>query len=226
VDLRDNFGQRAADLEASGLIEQLQATLDQAAMQADANASDNAQRQLPNSSGSRLLAFEGDGFIRATRICNGWETKPEADREKNGFIELTLGFTEKGFDPVVWGTLRECLYLAPSGQVRLTAADSARSALNVHLGAAANAETIATQPLLFDINVNGTVAGQTTRLKFDFRVLPESGNIEFAVPVADEFVIVITHLGLPVGLRAKNGQFTCDLDFNCTLAAADAGAAP
>jgi hypothetical protein len=216
--VRDAFGARAEDLERSALAEELSETLEQALLDSERTEVGSAK----SSAGPRLAAFTGDGFARATRICNGWTDPPVPDRAANGFMEFVIGFTDSELDPVVFGTLSDCRYLAGRLEAEFTAGNDSGRALAIHLGDTEQVDDFGSDPLTFDIDLEGNVDGSELTLDFDFRVRPE-GGLEFLVWIDEESLVVLTSANQPVGVRARNGEFACDAEWNCR--ASDAGAA-
>lgn len=215
-DLRSDLDGRLAALERSALVQELEDALGNALEQAEASPGGSQRRAAP-----RLLGFSGSGFVRATRICDGWTTPPVPDRERNGFIEVVIGFTDDRLDPVLFGTLEHCRYLLGADRVRLTAGQPERPALSVHIGEATGAEEVRDEALTFDLDLDVRVGSHDLRVDFDFRALP-SGELEFRLPADGDTLVVVTEAGVPRRVRAKNGEFLCGSDFSC--GGADAGA--
>jgi hypothetical protein len=208
---------RIADLESTDLVREVESALGVTLREAeDAPA---AAKREPR---TRLLAFEGSGFVRATRICAGWTTPPVPDRARNGFIELVVGFTDDHLDPVLFGTFEDCRYLAGGQRVFLTEGRAEQPALAVHVGDAESADDLSSEALTFDVDLRGTVGSDDLRIDFDFRVRP-NGEVEFRVPAQGDSLVVVTEGGVPRRIRAKNGEFRCGEGFTCGSTDAGAG---
>jgi hypothetical protein len=147
--------------------------------------------------------IEGEGWLRATRICNGWGPEPAPDPE-NGKLELTATFSERGPDPVVWGGMHECKYLAESAEIQL------RGELRVWIGEGLGFAEVGSQPPLLDLAAVAVVDGRELELGVDFRVDPGKRSLELRAEGNGGDVIVLIGGGEIVGVRAKNGDFTCE----------------
>jgi hypothetical protein len=139
--------------------------------------------------GPAPIVLEGAGFARIERICRGHgEVAPPIDKAANGHLELTVGYTERGLDPVVHGGAFACAEqvldaeLAIDGEVRL------------HIGTNLQLDDLGGSPVLFELAgfafaVDGreVVSGG-----FDFQVC--RGTASTCVPGHVEVLI-----GLPSG---------------------------
>lgn len=217
--LRTQLDTQVAELEQSDLVKQLEDALGTTLAEAEANVS---AKPVPSAS-RRLQAFMGSGFLRATRICNGWKEPPTADKGKNGFIELVVGFTDSHLDPVVFGAFADCRYLAAGGKTLLTSANPSRPSLNIHLGDTEQSSEFGEYPVTFELNLRGSLGEDAVRLQFDFRVNPKTGATEHRLESDGGDVVVSTNARGDMRVRAKNGEFVCTADFECRVADTDAG---
>lgn len=218
--VRAGLEARMEELEQSDLVKQLEEALGTTLEEAESGAS--ARRSTP--SDRQLLGFVGSGFLRATRICNGWTEPPVADKKTNGFMELVVGFTDSALDPVVFGTLSNCRYLAGGQRTEFTSANPNRSSLNIHLGDTKQSSDFGEHPVTFEINLQGEVAGDSVRLQFDFRVSPETGATEYRVDGDGGDIVVTLDPNRGMRVRARNGEFICGADLDCRNIEVDAGA--
>jgi hypothetical protein len=187
-----------------------QALLD--AIQAAVDAHVSGQRT--QSTGSdvaqiRQRALDGDGYVRITRICNGWGPDPVPDAEANGQVELTAGFTETGFDPVIWGAFRRCKYRAGDELIELGSSEpDALGAFSAYQGEGVAFEQTGSRPMLFAFDVVATIGDRTERLASDFELDPSSPSFRFRVYVAGGYLLARAGREL-VGVSATNGDFAC-----------------
>jgi hypothetical protein len=165
-------------------------------------------------------AFTGEGFVQVHRICPGWDPNGGPNEEANGAIDLTLGFTEKGIDPVVWGTVRACKIGIQRASTTLQATFDGK--IQLHLGDnGAPFDALTSIPILYECNLSETSSGVTESLATDFRIDP-SGRVEYRVYSGDLYALGWDDLQLRTGYRAANGNFTCDFKNNQCVA--DSGA--
>ncbi|MBI5535918.1 MAG: hypothetical protein HY898_24575 [Deltaproteobacteria bacterium] len=149
-------------------------------------------------------ALTGEGFMLVHRICPGWVEGAPAD-EANGAMDFTVGFTEKGIDPVVWGSLTACK-VGIQGTGSELAGD-----LRIHLGDNGAAfDAIASTVLLFEFKMEMKTGDKVDALAADFRLDP-SGGIEYRVFAGDPFALYFDDLKQR-GYLAANGKFICDFD--------------
>jgi hypothetical protein len=221
AELRREFDARVEELEQSDLVKQLEDSLGTTLQEAEAGASGSSTRQRH----ARLLDFDGSGFLRVTRICNGWTEPPVPDRKANGFMEFVIGFTDSHLDPVVFGTLSQCRYLSGSAEALFTTANENRPALNIHLGNTEGSSDFGEHPITFEVNLRGNLDDESKRIQFDFRVMSETGAIEHRLEADGGSIVTAAAVDGGVHIRAGNGEFTCTSDFDCRVAGTDAGAA-
>src|SRR5688572_16366463 len=68
-----------------------------------------ALNEEPSFAPTRAIVLEGEGTARVERICTGFgDPEPPVDKDANGFIELTAGYSNDGLDPVVFGGATAC----------------------------------------------------------------------------------------------------------------------
>lgn len=153
--------------------------------------------------------FEGDGYVTVTRICGGWgNAVPD---KANGSMRFTMTFSEKGPDPVVWGTFSDCTYSTGGAHVRVGAGkDGQTGQMSADFGHGLSFSGYDGSPVLFSANVLAEVDGQPYTIDFDFRITPNTREIELRVPVQDGDVIIELSTASFLGIRAGNGIFTCD----------------
>ncbi len=161
--------------------------------------------------------IQGSGFIVVTRICDGWESPPKADKA-NGTMVLNLGFTDDGLDPVIWGTVTDCKYVFDGSQVSLGGVGSDNDG-EVRLRV--EGKQIKENPMLFDVDLEAVIDGAPSHVDFDFRILPD-GSIEMRSPVPDGSIIGSVKDSTLIEVRAQNGVFVCDIPAGkCTNEAGD-----
>jgi hypothetical protein len=167
------------------------------------------------------LRIEADGFMLVTRICSGWASAAAPDRAENGALLVNATFSERGLDPIVWGSAVACRYLSAEARVQLDQPFGAADAVSVYWGASVHRGNLAQRALLVDLNLAATIDGQPLSLSFDFRSL-ENGNIEYRIP-RDDGSLVAEVVGDRVRLRARGGAYDCDRALRCSELAADGG---
>jgi hypothetical protein len=160
------------------------------------------------------LNVKANGYLKAVRICPGWTLPSEVDPE-NGSIHATATFSEKGLDPVVWGTVVACRYRVGSTRVELSPA-GANDGLRVYWGEGIDRETIETRDLVFSINLRVDIDGDSLPLEVDFRVV-DGGSFEYLVPVDSGTLVVRADDDGTFVLRSREGTFSCDESFDCDL---------
>jgi hypothetical protein len=169
------------------------------------------QSIAPPARSLRTVTVEGDGYLVATRICNGWGSVPVADRDANGALVLTIGFSEAGVDPVIWGNAERCHYLVGTSQVSIDSGSRAGDGdLRIYVGQNLSFEQLGTGRTLFDLDLSTSVDGTTTPIALDFGYDPSTRTFELAFdPGGGTLVAFASGQGL-LGIRAQNGPFTCD----------------
>ncbi|HWO18286.1 MAG TPA: hypothetical protein VNO30_05905 [Kofleriaceae bacterium] len=163
----------------------------------------------------RGVVLEGEGFARVTRICSGHGTPaPPVDRDANGVLELTAGYTEDGLDPVIFGGAAACKEQV--GQRQLVV----EGGIALHIGDNLKLSDLPASPVLFQLagfalSVDGTerVAGG-----FDFQVcrgdaascVPGNFELLLGLPGERTLVFFIDLADKSGGFRAANGRWDCD----------------
>lgn len=163
---------------------------------------------------TRTVTVEGDGFARVTRICSGHGTPaPPIDKDANGFLELSAGFTEGGIDPVVFGGATDCLEQVADTPLTIT------GSVNVHIGKNFQLDAQMDTPVLFQLDVEMMIGDRPVfGSGFDFRVCHatdsecEAGHVELLLHLFDDTSLVFyfqaaTGTG---GFRDSSGLWTCD----------------
>ena len=162
---------------------------------------DLAQTQQPLVIGGVNIA--GEGFMRVRYICPGWGQQPVADEAANGRLELIIGFTDAGFDPVMWGTFFAC-------RARFSGSDFyVDGALSASTGKTFFFEDMDDLTFLVEIVGDVRMDGQTHVGTIDMR-LSTTGEAELRLPVGDENAIFFARSNV-YGFRAANGEWTCDM---------------
>ncbi len=182
-------------------------------------AQQNGETTTKGAIGTQRQALtEGEGYMLATRICNGWGPEPVPDAA-NGAIRLTVGFTEAGIDPVVWGEVETCQYLVAETQVLLRGLDGADTgAARVYFGQPVPFDAVAEARALFDFDVAGEVDGSEIAANFDFRIDVAGQIFEVRIGTSSGDLIAMVTGEAFTGVRAANGDFGCDEQArSCTL---------
>jgi hypothetical protein len=162
------------------------------------------------------LTVQGQGYLVVTRICDGWGAYPVPDYG-NGFMALTVGFTELGVDPVIWGTLSLCRYKLGERVIQLDgiAPDPRTGDVRVYIGrniAVAGFGTFP-DPVLVELVAQVFVDGVEVAGQLSFKVDLNTRRIELLVPLAGGHVIAAVDPSRVsvVHVRASNGAFECDV---------------
>lgn len=162
------------------------------------------------------LTVQGEGYLEVTRICDGWNSVPVPDFA-NGFMELTVGFTEQGLDPVIWGTLSACKYKLGEHTVELDgiAPDPRAGDVRVFVGRNGTRSNFAAfpDPVLVELAARVLVDGSEVTGQLSFRIDLNTRWLELLVPLTGGHVLaaVATDRARVVRVRAVNGSFDCDL---------------
>lgn len=162
------------------------------------------------------LTVEGQGYLEVTRICDGWGALPVPDWN-NGYMQLTVGFTEQGVDPVIWGGLTLCKYRLGEHQILLdgVALDPSSGDVRVYVGNNVQLATFGTfpEPVLVEVVAQVFVDGIEVAGQLSFRLDVNTRGLELLVPVTGGHVLAAiggTRASV-VQVRAANGLFQCDL---------------
>jgi hypothetical protein len=168
----------------------------------------------------RQSLTEGEGYMQATRICNGWGPEPLPDTA-NGAIRLTVGFTEAGIDAVVWGSVESCQYLVAESQVLLRGIDGADAgSVKVYFGGSVPFDGVAQARALFDFDLGGAVDDVAVDADFDFRIDAAAETFEVRIETSTGNLIAVVSGDTFSGVRAANGDFGCDEETrSCTAGA-------
>lgn len=158
---------------------------------------------------------EGDGYIDLTRVCAGWEGPGVVDAELNGQVDLTIVFSDQGFDPVIWGEATDCKYLVvlddgKEYKVRLD------GSVSVHTGTLLSEPEERPAKALIEFGGTLEVDGQVNEAKFHFRLVlgekEEEVDLEVSVEVnGGNLVFYYKSIGVN-GFRGSNGLWTCNLE--------------
>ena len=161
--------------------------------------------------------LQGDGYLKVTRICNGWGPEPVPDKEANGFIELYAGFTETGFDPVIWGGFSNCKYRVGDTLIELEGTDGGGyGSFSGYLGESVPFAQTGLGPTLYRFDVLATVGDQSYTLAADFEIDPSTVQFRFRVHIGQGYFFAMAGREL-VGVRATNGDFGCsEMSRTCT----------
>lgn len=155
------------------------------------------------------MEVEGDGFFAITRICDGGDATQPADADKNGLIDMVLGFSAESVDRVVWGKFKQCNMTIGAQSLLID------SELNVRWDGDFDLAALTNLSFLVELRGTVTLAEQVYDLQTDFNAL-STGEFELRLPVGEEHVIFYTTLAsggasaLVQGFRAANGNWTCD----------------
>jgi hypothetical protein len=164
---------------------------------------------------AQALTVAGEGFLVVTRICDGWDVVPVASLA-NGTMQLTVGFTEQGVDPVMWGSLALCKYKLNEHFVQLDGRsfDPSRGDVRVYIG---NNVTTATfgafvEPILVELEAQVILDGAEVAGFLSFQIDVSTRALAMLVPLTTGNVIVsLDAARLSAVVRAGNGVFACDL---------------
>ena len=159
------------------------------------------------------LDIEADGYMIVTRTCAGWSSPATPDREQNGALLVNATFSERGLDPIVWGSAAACRYLSADARIQLDQPFGAVDAVSVFWGESVERETLAERALLVDLNLAASIDDQPLTLDFDFRSL-RNGNIEYRIPTAGGSLVAEV-ADDRVRVRAANGTYDCDESLSC-----------
>jgi hypothetical protein len=160
------------------------------------------------------LTLDADGYLRVTRICDGWVAPAVPDVEENGELDLTTTFTENGLNPVIWGSARRCRYLAGETRLELRQIAGRPYGLSVYWGQGVDIDSLADMPLLFALNLTGVLGEEELDLEIDFRT-STGQEIEYRIERGvGSFIASIAENGT-ITLRAENGTFECPDEMPC-----------
>lgn len=169
----------------------------------DAGADDGASPILGG------IALRGEGFARIHRICPGDVAAPEPDEDRNGAVDLTLGFSDDGIDPIVWGNLQRCRFAvaSPTGGAPLEVLLDGTIALVLADGPWKPRDGI--RPI-FVIDGSGMVGTDRASVTVDFQVDLVDAELRTRVALADGSTFLFFVTTDRAGLRAGGVEWTCD----------------
>jgi hypothetical protein len=162
------------------------------------------------------LTVQGQGYLEVTRICDGWGAYAVPDYA-NGFMELTVGFTEQGVDPVIWGILSLCKYKLGEHLIQLDgiAPDPRAGDVRAFIGRNVTVDAFGTfpDPVLVELVAQVFVDGVEVAGQLSFKIELNTRGLELLVPLTSGYVIVAIDASRTslVRVRAANGVFDCDL---------------
>jgi hypothetical protein len=163
----------------------------------------------------RGIVLEGEGFARITRICSGHGTPaPPVDRDANGVLELTAGYTEDGLDPVIFGGAAACKEQLGGKQLVID------GGIALYVGDNLKLADLPASPVLFQLDGFALSVDGTERLAggFDFQVcrgdtsscVPGNFELLLGLPGERTLVLFIDLADKSGGFRAANGRWDCD----------------
>jgi hypothetical protein len=171
-----------------------------------------------DTNGAIDLRIKADGYMRVTRICDGWELPRTPDAATNGSMQVTATFSERGLDPIVWGAAAACRYRAGDSRIELDQVNDSQDAVSVYWGESVQRRDLDERTLLADLNLSARVDGQRLALDFDFRSLSD-GTIEYRLLQGNRALIAQLDDAEAVTVRAANGTFSCGSDRTCRSSA-------
>lgn len=160
----------------------------------------------------QAFSVNGGGWVKLTRICDGWGPEPSPNPE-NGTMVLNAGFTEKGLDPVVWGQLYACKYPVQldettSYDVLLDGAND--TSLSIYIGDAVSFAGVHIQPFIAvldaTLTINGTKVPLKTTLRYDYK----EKTLDFALTVSTGTVAARVTGADTFALRGANASLACN----------------
>jgi hypothetical protein len=165
-----------------------------------------------SSGGTMEPAVTGEGYVRVTRICDGWGPMPVPDGDANGLMVGTIGFTEHGPDPVAWGTFSRCEYLIAGKQVLVGGRGGASEGhFDVYLGEGLAYADFGKKPVLFRVDLSASIDGSAEDVSADFQIDPAALTLATRIATRRGDLVVVLAVTTVVGVRASNGVFTCDM---------------
>jgi hypothetical protein len=163
----------------------------------------------------QALTVAGEGYLVVTRICDGWGVMPIPDFA-NGTMQLTVGFTEQGVDPVLWGSLAQCKYRLNEHLVQLDgrSLDRSRGDVRVYIGNNVTTMMFGTfvEPILVELEAQVILDGMEVAGLLSFQIDVNTRELAMLVPLESGNVIVSFDAArASTEVRASNGTFACDL---------------
>jgi len=102
------------------------------------------------------------------------------------------------------------LYLLGDKRLKLDRG-AAPDAIRLYVGEHTTFEALRTTPVVLALDLVATLDDQPVDAKLAVRFVYSAAQVELLVPVTDGSVVVTLSAGSPLGVRAKNGTFTCDV---------------
>jgi hypothetical protein len=167
-----------------------------------------------DTNGALDLRIRANGYMQVTRICSGWVSPETPDRDANGVLLITATFSRSSLDPIVWGSVAACRYLAAESRIEIEPASDSEDAVSVYWGEAVERQELEERALLVDLNLIAEIDGERLPLQFDFRSL-SGGTLEYRLVQGERALIAQIADGAAVKVRAANGTFDCDTDLTC-----------
>lgn len=171
-----------------------------------AGASEGEDAQSAGSIGG--VSLTGTGWLRIRRLCGGHGAEPVADAA-NGALELILGFTEAGLDPVIWGRMEACLENVADVPLEI------EGDLQIAAGGLADLSQLAEAGLIIGLEgeLVAAVEGETLTSSVDIDLqLDAEGGTAFRLPLADgTSILYVVAPGGGEGFETREGLWTCDL---------------
>jgi hypothetical protein len=164
------------------------------------------------------LGLRADGYMEAKRICPGWTLPVQVDPD-NGNLNATATFSEKGLDPVAWGSVAACRYRVGQQRVQLSPS-SDLDAIRVYWGQGVDRDSLAQRDLVFSLALSAEVDDMALDVDVDFRVLKD-GALEYLLQVASGFLVVTANIDGSFAVRSRDASLACTSDFDCGVRAAD-----
>jgi hypothetical protein len=146
-----------------------------------------------------------DGFARLTSTCPGPGRLPTYDAAKDGYVVLTIGFKDGGFDPAFGGKFVDC-------QLRV---DDAPVTANLDLAFALRRRFLpkdlkGTEPI---VRITGTIDDSAGSSNVDVSVrfsIVSGADFAFSFEVPDVGNMVFISGLSGIGIQAANGRFSCE----------------
>lgn len=181
---------------------------------------------------AQALTVRGSGYLVVTRICDGWGVLPVPDFV-NGYMQLNVGFSEQGVDPVLWGMLSDCRYRFGERMVQIdgAGADPRVGDVRAFIGRNVAFETFGSfpDPVVVDVAAQVFVDGRELAGRISFRIDVRTRALEVLVPLGEGHAIaaISPDRQSVIQLRALNGTFVCDLaTARCTAPTGETIGAP
>ncbi|MFT3925358.1 MAG: hypothetical protein QM778_22660 [Myxococcales bacterium] len=159
--------------------------------------SDEGARELS----SKISGIEG--YMKMTRICPGFGAEPTLNKA-NGVIDLTIGFTSRGIDPVFGGTMNECQVLINDVPTTMDGDISIAYERSFFLDELDELEPI--------VRFRGTISNSGGSDDFDANLQfspVEGANFAVVFDVPDEGSYKFVNGVSGTGIEAANGRFSC-----------------